>query len=175
MGDLEWGEQGGLNREERKPNHSAARTFGLFTLGFSITALLTFLFVSIDGPLAALAVGLGPPILTLIAIGAVVTLIRDMAGSFGLRQALSPTADEDSRNAVIPTVGKERELLSALRDSGGGITPVEAAIETSLTVREADAMLSELAGAGHLALESKNGALFYSLPGRSGPELENGN
>ncbi len=46
-------------------------------------------------------------------------------------------------------------------------------METSLTVREADGMLSELAGGGHLMVESKSGALFYSLPGRSGPELEN--
>ena len=44
-------------------------------------------------------------------------------------------------------------------------------METSLTVREADGMLSELAG-GHLAVESRDGALFYSLPGRRSPELE---
>ena len=42
-------------------------------------------------------------------------------------------------------------------------------METSLTVREADGMLSELAGGGHLAVESRDGALFYSLPGRRGP------
>jgi hypothetical protein len=45
-------------------------------------------------------------------------------------------------------------------------------METSLTVREADGMLSELAGGGHLAVESRDGALFYSLPGRRRPELE---
>jgi len=74
--------------------------------------------------------------------------------------------------AVEPVVSTERELLSAIRDNGGSITPAEAAMETSLTVREADAMLSELAGGGHLAVESRHGALFYSLPGRSGGELE---
>jgi hypothetical protein len=67
---------------------------------------------------------------------------------------------------------KERELLSAIRANGGSITSAEAAMETSLTVREADGMLSELAGGGHLAVESRGGALFYSLPGRHGPELE---
>ena len=71
-----------------------------------------------------------------------------------------------------PKLGKERELLSAIRENGGSITPTEAAMETSLTVREADGMLSELAGGGHLAVESCNGALFYSLPGRSSRELE---
>jgi hypothetical protein len=43
---------------------------------------------------------------------------------------------------------------------------------TSLTVREADRMLSEPAGRGHLAVESRNGALFYPLPGWSNLELE---
>ena len=42
--------------------------------------------------------------------------------------------------------GKERELLSAIRDSGGNITPTEAALETSLTVKEADRMLSDPSG-----------------------------
>jgi hypothetical protein len=45
-------------------------------------------------------------------------------------------------------------------------------METSLTVREADGMLSELAGGGHLAVESRDEALFYSLPGRPNPELD---
>lgn len=76
------------------------------------------------------------------------------------------------QRALVPPVSKERELLSAIRDNGGNITPAEAAMETSLTVREADGMLSELAGSGHLAVEIRDGALFYSLPGRRSPELE---
>jgi hypothetical protein len=59
------------------------------------------------------------------------------------------------RPAVEPPVSKERELLSTSRANGGSITPAEAAMETSLTVREADGMLSELAGGGHLAVESR--------------------
>ena len=76
------------------------------------------------------------------------------------------------QRALAPPVSKERELLSTIRDNGGSITPAEAAMETSLTVREADGMLSELAGSGHLAVEIRDGALFYSLPGRRSPELE---
>jgi hypothetical protein len=45
-------------------------------------------------------------------------------------------------------------------------------METSLTVREADGMLSELAAGGHLMVKGKNGALFYSLAGRGDPEFE---
>src|SRR5215210_3512082 len=48
------------------------------------------------------------------------------------------------QRALEPSVSAERELLSAIRANGGSITPAEAAMETSLTVREADEMLSEL-------------------------------
>lgn len=79
------------------------------------------------------------------------------------------------RRALPQPVSRDRELLSALRDNGGRITPAEAAMETSLTVKEADALLSELAGGGHLLVESRGGALSYTLPaGSTGqrPELE---
>ena len=76
------------------------------------------------------------------------------------------------QRSLAPPVSKERELLSAIRANGGSITPAEAALETSLTVREADRMLSELAASGHLTVESRSGALFYGLPGRSSPEIE---
>jgi len=46
------------------------------------------------------------------------------------------------QRAVEPSVSAERELLSAIRANGGSITPTEAAMETSFTVREADGMLS---------------------------------
>src|SRR5919202_5712340 len=53
--------------------------------------------------------------------------------------------EQQRRKTVSPRVGKERERLSAMRNKGGCITPAEAAMETSLTVSEADMMLSELA------------------------------
>jgi len=60
---------------------------------------------------------------------------------------------------------KERELLLAVRDNGS-VTSTEAAMETSLTVKEADAMLSELANDGHLLISGEGGVLRYSLPNR---------
>ena len=45
-------------------------------------------------------------------------------------------------------------------------------METSLTVKEADRMLSELAGGGHLSVGSAGGTLHYSLPGRQATELD---
>ena len=64
-------------------------------------------------------------------------------------------------------IGRERELLLAILDSGGRLTPIEAALETSISVEEAEDMLSRLAERGHLMVESRDGALFYVLPGRS--------
>jgi hypothetical protein len=58
--------------------------------------------------------------------------------------------------------GKERELLGALRDHGE-LTPAQVAMETSLTVREADEMLQRLAEGGHLQVRVRGGGLFYSL------------
>jgi hypothetical protein len=67
------------------------------------------------------------------------------------------------RASKRPEPGREKQLLVAIRDSGG-MTPVEAAIETSLTVDEAEEILSRLSSRGHLLVESRDGALFYALP-----------
>jgi hypothetical protein len=63
--------------------------------------------------------------------------------------------------------GKERELLEALRERGE-LTPAEAAMETSLSVAEADRMLKELTEGGHLEVRVRGGGLFYSLWEREG-------
>lgn len=76
------------------------------------------------------------------------------------------------KKALPASSSRERELLSAIRENGGSITPAEAAMETSLTVREADRMLSELASEGHLLVESRGASLFYALPRRFDPQLE---
>ena len=90
------------------------------------------------------------PLATLAAIG---------SGGIGLRKIrqrrlmqASTTSGILESNLQHPKVstGGERELLLAIRDNGGSITPAVAAIETSLTVREADRMLSELSSEGHL-------------------------
>lgn len=73
--------------------------------------------------------------------------------------------EQQRRKPVSPGVGKERELLSAIRDNAGSITAAEAAMEPSLTVVEADEMPSEPAGGGHLLVESSGDTLYYKLPG----------
>ncbi len=67
--------------------------------------------------------------------------------------------------AARPVPGAEKQLLLAVRASGDGITPVEAALETSLSVDEAEEMLSRLTDRGHLLVESRDGTLSHALPG----------
>ena len=57
---------------------------------------------------------------------------------------------------------RERELLRALRERGE-LTPTRAAMETSLSVAEADRMLKGLAEGGHLEVRVRGGALYYAL------------
>jgi hypothetical protein len=57
---------------------------------------------------------------------------------------------------------KERELLEALARHGE-MTPARAALETSLSVSEADRMLSELARDGHIEVRAREGRLGYAL------------
>ena len=58
----------------------------------------------------------------------------------------------------------ERELLEAIK-AHGEITPAQAAMNTSLTVSEADEMLKKLAKGGHLDVRVRGGGLFYALWG----------
>jgi hypothetical protein len=70
-----------------------------------------------------------------------------------------------------PKFGSEKQLLMALQTAGDGITPVEAALKTSLTVDEAEDILTSLADRGHLVVQSRGAALLYTLPGRRpGPD-----
>ena len=73
------------------------------------------------------------------------------------------------RRRGAPDFGAEKLLLLAIRDAGGAITPVSAALETSLTVDEADGMLSRLANDGHLRVEGHDGTLYYVLPHKLPP------
>lgn len=55
--------------------------------------------------------------------------------------------------------GAEKLLLVAIRDSGGAITAVGAALETPLALDEAEELLLGLASAGHLRVEGHDGTL----------------
>ena len=77
--------------------------------------------------------------------------VRGLAGLF----------EDRSRRALDGDL-KEKELLGALaRD--GEITAARAALETTLSVAEADRMLSELAKRGHVEVRAREGRLAYAL------------
>lgn len=65
-------------------------------------------------------------------------------------------------DTVAANVDKEKEVLEAIRRHGE-ITVTGAALETSLSVVEADRMLSELAVGGHLQVHARGGGLLYAF------------
>jgi hypothetical protein len=86
-----------------------------------------------------------------IAFPAFGTLARGVAGLSAARDA--------ARTSVAD---READLLRAL-ERHGELTPARAAVEASMPVSEADRMLRELAGAGHLEVRARGGGLFYAL------------
>lgn len=68
----------------------------------------------------------------------------------------------ESRTGSASIESNEKELLRALRE-WGELTPTRAAMETSLSVAEADRMLKDLAEGGHLEVRVRGGALYYAL------------
>ena len=74
--------------------------------------------------------------------------------------AVNAAADDDAKHRA--TKQAERQLLEAI-ERHGEVTPVRAALETALTVAEADRMLGELAEKGHLEVRVRDGKLVYSF------------
>ena len=68
---------------------------------------------------------------------------------------------------------KERQLLEAL-ERCGELSPARAALETTLSVSEADRMLSGLAKDGHVEVRAREGRLGYALWDRDRKELSDG-
>jgi capsular polysaccharide biosynthesis protein len=64
---------------------------------------------------------------------------------------------------------KEKKLLEAL-DRRGKLTAVEAALETGLTVDDANRILSDLANRGHLEFDIEGGKLLYGFWGSTDHE-----
>lgn len=96
-----------------------------------------------------------------VALPAFSLLKGGVSGSSERRAATSPTRSTG-----------ERELLEALRREGE-ISAARAAMETSLSVAEADAMLKKLTEAGHLEVRVRGGGLFFALwEGAERPALQ---
>ena len=95
---------------------------------------------------------------------ALVVVGRSMSEFSESRARKGGTATEES---------KERELLEALARHGE-LSPALAALETSLSVAEANRMLSDLANSGHVEVRAREGRLGYALWERDRRELTDG-
>lgn len=72
------------------------------------------------------------------------------------------TFPRGERTAISGEDRKEKELLDAL-ERHGQITAARVALETSLSVAEADERLRRLAEDGHVRVQAREGSLTYSL------------
>jgi hypothetical protein len=77
------------------------------------------------------------------------------------------------KGGAVAEESKERELLEALARHGE-LSVALAALETSLTVAEANRMLSDLANSGHVEVRVREGRLGYALWERDRRELTEG-
>jgi hypothetical protein len=149
----------GPHRPEREDSRSSNTFFGLDVESMSpraqlTTALAVIVPVALAGVLLFALTEVGWIWFTFcwIALPAFGLLVRGIAGL------------SEGRTELSAGNNKERELLGALRKRGE-LTPAEAAMETSLSVAEADRMLGELAEGGHLQVRVRGGGLSYSLWG----------
>jgi len=105
--------------------------------------------------------------------GASSSVAEEMRGT--VRRAAGATRRTTSEGwmererASATEAAKEQELLEAIRRNGQ-VTAVEAALETSLSVEEAERMLSELAAKGHLEVRVRSSRLLYALWQPDAPE-----
>jgi capsular polysaccharide biosynthesis protein len=102
------------------------------------------------------------PVVALPGVGA---RVAGALGVWAVRQGVGQAGGLGRRHSAPSEAEgtKEKELLQALRRRGK-LTAVEAALETSLWVEEADRMLSELLAVGdHLEVTVEHGRLHYAL------------
>ena len=112
----------------------------------------------------ALVIGLVLCAGTALALPAVGTRVAGTLGERPSRQRVGQAGVLGRRHSAPSIVEriKEKKLLRAL-GRRGKLTAVEAALETSLSVEEADRILSELAHNGHLKVTVEHGRLLYSF------------
>ena len=110
------------------------------------------------------------------AIGVIATLVASVSSVWLLKQGvgglkntralLPPHQNRSIQGNRHQTEGSEqnaeRQLLEVI-ERNGEITPARAALQTSLTVEEAEQLLSDLAQRGHLDVRVEGSKLVYAL------------
>ena len=101
------------------------------------------------------------PVLIVVLFFAIRRRLGQVATWYGGLLAVGMSTDDSP--ALPPNkISKEKELLEAL-ERHGEITVARAALETSLSVAEAEEMLSGLASNGHVRVSTTDGRLAYAL------------
>jgi hypothetical protein len=126
--------------QTRLRNLPPGNPYLLLALGFVLGVIVSFVFYA----------GGSDPVASLLLLIAVGTLAGCLVWLLTERLPRSPKT------------GGEKQLLMAILDAGGSITPVEAALRTSLTVDEAEQVLTRFADRGHLLVQRRDGALLYA-------------
>lgn len=128
----------------------ARRPFGRFPLGFApVLIVLGSLALASSGPYFPLV------LLLLVLVLLLAPGIRGSVAAGGL-------APRGALEARLTPEGKEKELLRAL-ERLEEITAARAALETPLSIAEAEGMLATLASAGHVEVRARDGTLAYAL------------
>ncbi len=112
----------------------------------------------------ALQVTLGLIAIAVASISSIWLVEQGMGGLKDIRPLPRPHQHRSIRGGRQESIEKfaEKQVLEAI-ESQGEITPARAALETSLTVDEAERLLGELAQRGHLDVRVEGSKLVYSL------------
>jgi len=131
----------------------ARRPFGRFPLGFApVLIILGILALASPGPYFPLFPLV--PLFFLFVFFATPAMRRSVARGRMVSRGVVE---------VRPAPGdKEKELLRTL-DRHEEITAARAALETSLSVAQAEEMLAKLASGGHVEVRARHGSLAYAL------------
>ncbi len=105
-----------------------------------------------------------PLVVVVAAVASVPILWLTAQGMQGLVDTSPPVSASEHRSVRGGSRGDgvERQLLEVI-ERRGEITPARAALETPLTVDEAERLLSELAQRGHLDVRAEGSKLVYAL------------
>jgi capsular polysaccharide biosynthesis protein len=104
---------------------------------------------------------------TVVALPGVGARVAGTLGEQPSRQGIDQAGVLGRDRSIVERI-KEKKLLRAL-GRRGKLTAVEAALESELSVEEANRILEELAFAGHLEVTVEHGRVLYSFWGREAP------
>jgi membrane protein implicated in regulation of membrane protease activity len=131
----------------------ARRPFGRFPLGFaSVLVVLGFVALASSGPYV--------PFFPLVPLAFVLAFF--VAPRLGRTVPRGSPRFGGVQEAQSDTDGREKELLRAL-ERHEEITAARAAMETSLSIAQAEEMLAKLASGGHVEVRARAGTLAYAL------------